>query len=161
MPANLLYSTNAFLKYYINEKFRRNTHYVWCSDCFDAKSLSKYSLGASTAPSSNPAEIYRQLKYDVQNQDRHSHKINEQKASLKQLAIDWEISGEVTNDDKEEIIFMLDTASFDYWRPLLYIIPTHLIKPRIKDVPIARRASLGAEYIIEDLKNNEFDIIEL
>lgn len=161
MPPPLLYSTNVFLKFLIQQKFRNDEHYVWCSDNFDATTGGKYSASSLVAPSSNPAEIYRQLKLDIHNKDRHSYKINAQKASLTSLAIDWEANGDINSDNKDEIIFMVTNAAFDDWRPLLYLIPRSLVEPRIKTVPIHRRASFGDEFIVEDLRRDEFDVIEL
>src|SRR6266850_3807430 len=146
MPPPLLYSTNVFLKFLIQQKFRNDEHYVWCSDSFDALASAKYSVGSLVAPSANPAEIYRQLRLDIQNKDRHSYKISAQKASLSSLAIDWEANGEITSDIKDEIIFMVTNATFDDWRPLLYLIPRSLVEPRIKMVPIHKRASFGDEF---------------
>lgn len=161
MPPPLLYSTNVFLKFLIQQKFRNDEHYVWCSDTFDAATHAMYSVRALVAPSANPADIYRQLKLDVQNNDRHSAKINAQKASLTALAIAWEANGEVSHDQKEEILFMITNASFGDWRPLIYIIPRQPVESRMKVVPIHQRASFGDEFIIEDLKRPEFDLIEL
>jgi hypothetical protein len=101
------------------------------------------------------------LKLDIEKQDRHSYKINAQKASLTALAIHWETNGTIGSNDKDEIIFMVTNATFDDWRPLLYSIPRNLVEPRTKTVPIHRRASFGDEFILEDLRRNEFDVIEL
>lgn len=160
MSTQLLYSTNVFLKYYIQMKFRLDVHYVWCSKHFDSNALHRYALGAGTARTSNPAEIYRQLKLDIENEDWQSLKINAQKASLTKLAIDWEQRGEINKDVRDEIIYMVDKASFKSWRPLLYVIPRNPVATRLKLVPIHQRASYEEEYILDDLKRSEFDIIE-
>jgi hypothetical protein len=102
-----------------------------------------------------------ELKNAVERKDQHSYKINEQKVSLKNLAITWEASGEISTSDKEEIIYRVDNASLADWRPLIYLIPRVLVETRIQLVPPDRRASFGPEYIIADLKRSEFDIIEL
>jgi hypothetical protein len=161
MPPLLLYSTNVFLKLLIQERFRGDVHYIWCSEYFDSKSLPRYSSSSLIAPSSNPADIYLELRRAVHGKDRHCLKINEQKLSLKSLAITWEASGEISTDNKEEIIYRVDTADFDDWRPLLYIAPRDLVQSRLQVVPPSKRASFGLEYIIPDLKRSEFDIIEL
>jgi hypothetical protein len=77
------------------------------------------------------------------------------------LAIGWEVQGEISTEDKEEIVYMVDNASFDDWRPLLYVIPRLVVQPRIRLVPPGQRASFGPEYIITDLQRSEFDTIEL
>jgi hypothetical protein len=55
---------------------------------------------------------------------------------------------------------MVDMASFDHWRPLLYIIPYEAVTSRVQLVPVSQRAGFGNEYIIADLQRSEFDIIE-
>lgn len=161
MSLPLLYSTNVLLKLLIQERFRGDIHYVWCSESFDSQSLPRYSHRSQVAPSSNPADIYRELKGAVQRKDQHCYKINEQKLSLKTLAVEWENAGEITSEDKEEIIYRVDNASFDDWRPLIYVIPRAMVEPRLKVVPANKRASFGPEFIIADLHRYEFDIIEL
>lgn len=157
----LLYSTNVLLKLLIQERFRNDVHYIWCSENFDSAALSRYSFSSNVAPSSNPADIYRELKTAVQRSDQHCHKINEQKLSLKNLALIWQTNGEISADEKDEIIYMVDNASFDQWRPLIYVTPRALVESRLQIVPPDKRASLGIEYIIPDLQRSEFGIIEL
>ena len=158
----LLFSTNVFLKFQIQEQYCGGIHYVWCSENCDSKTLSVYSAGALVAPSSNPADIYRELKRDVDGKDRNSAKINAQKATLASLAVTWESSGKITTAQKEDILYLVDTADFSLWRPLLYVISRSAdIETRLKPVPMARRAGVGMEYILEDLKRDEFEIVEL
>jgi hypothetical protein len=48
-----------------------------------------------------------------------------------------------------------------YGQILIYVIPRSFsIDGRIKAVPTSKCAGLGPEYIIEDLKESEFEIIE-
>ena len=157
----VLYSTNVFLKQHIQAQYQGDVHYVWCSECFDSTTLSTYSPGALVPPSSNPADIYKELQRDVQRKDSHSSKITAQKASLIRLASDWHASSKINVNDKDDIIYMVNNASFDDWRPLIYIIPRDTVASRLQIVPMAKRAGFGNEYIIQDLERNEFDIIEL
>jgi hypothetical protein len=162
MAAQILYSTNTRMKLLIAEKYRKDVHYAWCGDCFDSSKVGAYSMQALTAPSSDPCAIYKQLSLDVQRSDKHSSKIKEQKLSLAKLAVDWKTKGEISTEDEEEIIYMMEHSDFSYWKPLLYVISRPSIDPaRIKSVPIGSRASFGAEYIISDLQRGEFDIVEL
>jgi len=162
MPGPLLYSTNSYFKLYIQEMYRGDVHYVWCSEHCDSKTLSSYSPGALVAPSSNPADIYKELRRDVDGKDRHSAKINAQKALFSGLAITWEAAGEITTSQKDDIIYLVKTVDFDFWRPLLYVIPrTPVIEPRLLHVPMAGRAGVGIEYKLPDLQRSEFEIVEL
>lgn len=160
MSCPLLYSTNVYLKYHIHKLYRNDTHYVWCSEHFDSKKLSAYSSGSLVAPSANPADIYRELKRDVEGRDSHSAKINAQKASLTQLAIAWEKNGEITTAEKDDIVYMIGTADFQLWRPLVYVIPREPVESRLQIVPMKKRAGYGNECIISDLKGHEFDLVE-
>jgi hypothetical protein len=162
MSKHFLYSTNVFLKLLIYEKYRNDLHYVWCSEDFDSKKLAPYTTsGSLTPPSANPADIYRELERDVKGGDGHSAKITSQRASLMVLAVDWEQKGIITQAQKSEIVHMLNNASFDLWKPLLYIIPRSLVEPRLQLVPIEKRAGFGAEYILSDLHRSEFDVVEV
>lgn len=135
---------------------------MWCSENCDSKTLSAYSLGALVAPSSNPADIYRELKRDVEGKDKHSAKINAQKLTMTSLAVKWESAHKITTAQKDDILYLVDSADFSLWRPLLYVIPrTTDIESRLKEVAMSRRAGVGPEYIIEDLKRSEFEIVEL
>lgn len=128
---------------------------------FDSKTGSSYSPATLVPPSSNPADIYRQLRSDIERSDRHSAKITEQKAVLAELAVRWEANREINTDEKEEILGMVDLPTFEYWKPLIYIIPRALVSSRLEHVPIGKRGGIGDEYIIRDLRRDEFDIIEL
>jgi hypothetical protein len=156
-----LYSTNVWLKYQIQYRYRNDTHYVWCGETYDSRALGRYTPGASTPPTSNPAEIYDDLKQACSRSDLHNGKIKEQRAGLKARAVEWERNGEIITSDKDDIIYLVDNATFKEWRPLIYIIPVAVVQSRLQVVPIAKRASPSEmEFIIPDLKTNEFHIIE-
>ncbi len=161
MAEHLLYATYTDMKFRIQRDYRGDVHYVWCSEHFDSQTLGKYDPGAKMAPSSDPAAIYRRLAEDVEVGDLHSAKIVSQRTTLEKLAIDWAASGEISDDEKQEIIYLVNHAQITEWRPLLFLIPRHLVKDRLELVPIDRRASPEKEYIIRDLKRSEFEIIEL
>jgi hypothetical protein len=55
---------------------------------------------------------------------------------------------------------LADDPDLTYWRPLVYVIPRNLVEARLKPVHLKQRASFGLEFLVEDLKRNEFDIIE-
>jgi hypothetical protein len=161
MSSHFLYSTNTFMKKLIQETYRGDSHYVWCGENFDPSALAKHSGSSLVGPSSNPAKIYRDLKEAVDSEDNHCPKIIEQKINLLKLAVEWEKKGQITTSHKQEIAFMLEKYGFSFWRPVLFIIPRNIIdSARIEEVPAEKRASFGKEFIIKDLKANEFDLIE-
>jgi|SRR5215467_1657838 len=159
--AGLLYSTNVFLKHHIQQRYRKDVHYVWCSEAFDSGALARYTVGAGVPPTSNPVDIYRDLKEAVRRGDSHNAKILEQKASFLRLAVAWLDAREISQDESDEIVYLVTNAPFiTYWRPLIYVIPRGPVEGRLERVPAARCAGLGPEYIIRDLKGTEFDLIE-
>lgn len=150
------------MKYLINEKYRGNIHYVWCSESFDSKTLGSYVSGSLVAPTSNPKDIFLDLKRAVDATDKHNAKINEQISALSARAVKWEANAEISTLDKDDIIYMVnESAYFKHWRPLLYVIPRAPVEARLQAVPAALCASLGKEYILSDLRRDEFDLIEL
>jgi hypothetical protein len=156
----LLYSTNVFLKLLIQEKYRGDIHYVWCSEDFDSSTVSAYSSASLVPPSSNPADIFRELRRDVEKRDQHSSKINQQKVSLTDRAIEWEKNGLISPTDKDDIIYMVQSAPFEHWRPLIYVIPRPQVEARLVRVPMRLRAGVGIEYTLSDLQRSEFEIVE-
>ena len=156
----LLFSANPYLKYFIQKAYRSDVHYVWCGEAFDSRTLARYEPGKLVPPSSNPADIYRRLLDDCARSDGHSGLITGWRASFTALALEWHANAEITSDIRDEILVLAKSSDYSLWRPLLYVIPRDRVASRLKRVPIERRAGLGEEYIIEDLKSSEFDILE-
>lgn len=160
-PQPVLYSTNPALKLLIQREYRADMHYVWCSEYFDSRSAPSFSLAALVGRSSNPADVYKELRKDTSPAfDRHSAKIAQIKASLTALASEWHRSGAITENSRDEILYLLNNAGPHEWRPLLYVIPRALVASRMKEVPPDRRSGFGREWIVEDLAPGEFDVIE-
>lgn len=157
---HFLYSTNPFLKYHFQEKHRKSVHYVWCSEVFDSQREGAYSLGAVVPSSSNPAELYRRLKRDVESEDRHSSLLTEKRASLVSVASNWRTAGHISPSDLEDILFQIANSPTGNWRPLLYVIPREIVASRLLPVQAIARAGLGDEFIIPDLMRAEFDVLE-
>jgi hypothetical protein len=155
----LLYSTNTYLKFHIQENFR-GEHRVWCSPVFEAQKQNRYALGAGQPASSDPCTIYTSLHRAVAVSDDHDPKINSQRKVLSALAVDWCLAGKITEAQRDEIVAIVKNARFPDWRPLIFVIPFSPVQARLQLVDRANRASHEPEYIIPDLKRGEFDIIE-
>lgn len=161
MPGPLLYSVNPFVKQVIQQVYQNDLHYAWCSDSYDATKLDVLTVGSLVPPSSNPADIYRNLKADVGRGDMHSPWIRQHVATQSALAERWFSDGSITEFQRDEILYLVQNAPLDHWRPILYLIPRGPLGARCKLVPVATRAGVGNEYIVEDLKRDEFDMIEI
>lgn len=156
----MLYSVNIFLKYYIQQLYYGDIHYVWCSENFDSRLIAPHLPGYQVPPTSNPAEIYEDLKKAIQRGDKHNYKILEQRNTIKKYAISSCSSGRITDMQRDEIIYLADSPLSNMWRPILYNIPRPPVEARLNIVPMDLRAGFGVEYTISDLKRTEFDITE-
>lgn len=100
------------------------------------------------------------LSHAVKRKDQHDYKIKEQKATLSKLALEWEQAGKINSEAKEDILFLLRKQDFSLWKPLILIIDRDKVKTRLTQVEMSKRAGLAPEYIIADLSQDEFEIIE-
>ena len=159
----LLYSVNTYLAWAINERFYARSHFVWCSEVFDARALGSYTKYASTPPSSSPRDIYIGLASAVRAGDHNDLKIASNRDGIIGGATLKLKNGEISVDTFDEIIAIADLAQVPDFRPLIYVIPfTRRIQKRLVAVPVRKRAHpLSAEYIVEGLSANEFDILEI
>lgn len=158
-PSLFLYSTNVFMKFLIQEQYRGGEHFAWCSEYFDPVKQGAYSAAYGIPVSSSPATLYRRYKEDQG--DTHSSLINGQKASIKARAIEWFKKDEISQEELEDIIFMVDKNRESDWRPVIYVIHRQLVEAKLKPVPVKDRAGVGMEYVIRDLTFDEFDMIEV
>jgi hypothetical protein len=155
-----LWSTNTHFKYRIQHEFGGGKHYVWCSPTFESAALPRYATGAGQPASSDPATIYRQLHTAVKTKDPGNEKITSQKKILRALALKWCREASISTNDRDEIVAMLRRSEMVDWRPLIYVIPYAVVTERAKLVPRARRTSHDPEFIVQDLCEGEFQIIE-
>ncbi len=155
----LLWSASNALKFRISRDYI-GYHRVWCSQIFEGATVSRYAIGSSAAASSDPAQIYRALHRDVSSNDTHSDAIRRQKESLLGLALKLRADGKVSDDIAAEMTTIINRAQVSDWRPLLYAIPYSSVAERVQRVPASEWAGLEPEFIIPDLMEHEFHVIE-
>lgn len=147
MGQHFLYSTNVLLKQLLQQRYASDIHYVWCSEDFDSQAQGAYTQSSLVVPSSNPADLYKQLADDVARGDTHSAKINAQRTSFTSLAKQWAKVGKITPSQRDDMLFIVKTAPLAHWRPLVYVIPRAFVQARLRQVPASKCAGLGMEYI--------------
>lgn len=149
-----LYSINSFLSYKIAEHFYKQTHYVWCSPHYNARGVNP--------PSSDPFEICQNLIKDIEGGDLHSSKISMNKTGIIKGANANYKNGIITEEEKLQIISVIEQASIDYFRPLIYVMNFEEIKHISNSASIELKAGFfSKEYIIEKLPRQQFDIIDI
>jgi hypothetical protein len=68
----------------------------------------------------------------------------------------------ITDAQEKEIEAIVHAAETADFRPLIYVIPYHLVAAEIKTVAVPDRAHpLSAEYLLERLQRQKFDVIEV
>src|SRR2546425_3948102 len=157
-----LYSTNPWIAHEFAVNYRRDLHWVWCSEFYDPTTAPGTSAAAAIAPSSSPRELFDELKRDCDREDTHSHLIKRYRRTFRSLAAQWLAAGEITRDQHDEIVTTVKSHSWRIWRPQLYVIPPAPGESarRLIRVPRRHRAAYGPEVRIEDLKTGGFDIID-
>ena len=155
----LLYSTNTWLAWAIAETYYHGIHYCWCAPYYDGRvSPRRIAL----PPSASPAEIYNTLRQDVVRADRHSASILRNRVGILRGAMTKRVAGVITRRQEQEIITVVNEASAQEFRPVLYVIPFLPISRRVLSVPTKQRSHpLAPEYIIRALPSHLFDMIEL
>jgi hypothetical protein len=161
MAGPYLYSTNPLLKFEINRDYFGHVHFVWCADCFDARSHRLHS-GARLPPSSNPAELFSSLRAaTIERPDAHDKNIREWRQTMKEMALKATAAGQIDGKAEAAIVYLVDHADIGKWRPLLYIINRTAVTGRLIEVPPTERADPAEiEYRIHDLTPGEFDVVD-
>ena len=152
----ILFSVGTYFAYKIAKMYYNNVHYVWCTSEFDAE---------DQPPTSNPKTICKRYLEQIRTGDRHTNEINNNKSGiLKGAKIKFE-AGIINRTQYKEIRCLVNAAEYEAFIPVIYVISVDKIKNseiRCKEVAQKDRASNNSiEYIIEDLKENEFKIINL
>jgi hypothetical protein len=155
----VLYSTNTWIAYFIAEEFYQRHHYVWCTPHFDPRQKGRDS---AVPPSSSPFEMYWSLLEATSRGDEHSSKIRENQVGILRGA-SAKRRAKVINDGQEERIrAVVERAKSMDFRPLLYVIPVANVSKRLREPsPKDKAHPLSAEYVIDDLPREFFDVIEL
>lgn len=156
----VLYSTNTWLAYMIAETYYNQRHYVWCTPFFDPEQ--RVRRDSAVPPSSSPRQLYKSLDDDVNGTDGHSSRIKENRVGLIRGANAKKKQGIINARKKEEICLVVEKATLNDFRPLLYIIPcSPLVNKLVRTPPVEDKAHpLSAEYTIEMLPREHFDVIE-
>ena len=154
----VLYSTNTWLAYTIAEKYYNGMHYVWCTPYFDPR---RHGNASGVPPTSSPLEVYESLRQEVLRGERHSPKMKENRAGLRRGASAKRRTGIIDEAKEKEIITVIKLANGADFRPLMYVIPYSKVGRKLREPPPEDKAHpLSAEYLIDELSRNQFDVIE-
>jgi len=149
----LLYSTNTELAYRIAKEYYNNTFFVWCTDAFDA---------ALQPGTSNPRTLCSRYLDQILKNDRHAVEINQNKAGILKGASEKLKQGIITKEQHYEISLRVAYAEMEAFYPVVFLIDRRSVKSRLEIVKSKDAASNHSiEYIIRDLKWNEFEMIKI
>ncbi|MBQ3166501.1 MAG: hypothetical protein IJC01_04100 [Clostridia bacterium] len=164
MEPILLYSINSRLAYNINKRYYKK-HYVWCATKFNTND--NPVADRNNPDSSNPFEILKTFNEEIKKVLKDLHHtphflIERLNGVLYGLEINRDCLGEeLCKDLSENIKQQRDNNTiWQQLKPVIYVIPYSLVKDRITPVPPSKTAGiLSEEYILTDLKDEEFDVI--
>lgn len=158
MSPLLLYSTQSYLSFHINQRFYREEHFVWCAPVYEPPG----GLGYIVPPTSCPRDIAKDLLNAVILSDRHNKKIEALRTGIRRGASIKCAADVISAEQEATINAMVDQAELKWFRPLLYVIPLAACEPLVKDVPVQDRANpLSDEFTIERLHRSMFDVIRI
>lgn len=149
----LLYSTCTMLAYKIAKDYYNNIHYVWCTESFDA------TLQPGT---SNPRTLCTRYLEQIIKNDRHATEIKNNKAGILKGASEKIKQGVISQQQLDEISARVAYANNEDFYPVVYLINKKAVKKRLIIVnPSDAASNSSVEYIITDLKRNEFELIRI
>lgn len=149
----LLYSTNTELAYRIAKEYYNNIFYVWCTDTFDA---------ALQPGTSNPRTLCSRYLDQILKNDRHAVEIKQNKAGILKGASEKLKQGVITDKQYEEISVRVAYAEMTAFYPVVFLIDRRSVSSRLEIVePKDAASNHSVEYILKDLKWNEFEMIRL
>jgi len=155
----ILYSTNTWLAYMIAQRYYKSEHYVWCTPFFDPRRNG--GRDAAVPPTSSPFEVYCSLAEEVSRRDRHSKKIEENRVGILRGANAKKQAGVIDDVQEKDIVSIVSQAEIPDFRPLMYVIPYSVVVDRMREPPLEDKAHpLSAEYVIDQLPRDLFDVIE-
>ncbi len=122
--------------------------------------MGRYHRSYGQPPSSDPARIYRSLHAAVTDKDEHNVDVERQRQKLQDVALKLLSDSKINDDDAQEVVAYMKAAHISEWKPMIYAIPYDAVRNRVLAVPRDQRASGHPEYVIADLKAEEFEAIE-
>lgn len=157
----LFYSANTYLSFIINQRFYGGKHYVWCSPAFNPASLDSLNPLRNIPGTSSPHDIYINYRNTAATPDRHNPQVLQNIRGIKRGASIMLSEKKITQNQYQMILHMVKHAAPSDFRPLLYLIPAHLVESKLAEVPAKMTANpLGVEYRIFDLMDGEFEVLE-
>lgn len=156
----LLYSTNSYLAYSINEQYYGGLHYAWCSPYFHKDAV--LPLQAQMVPSSTPAAIYLEFTQGIKAGDLHCQKVKLNRDGLKTGAKASLKSHRISPAQFKDIIWTIENAQLADFRPVVYVIPFNKeVMKLIHTLHVSAKAHpFSPEYLIKELPRKLFDVIE-
>ena len=156
MAAKFLYSTQSLVALYINRLFYGDIHFVWVSEVLHDD---------GTPASSSPWKLYLEFWNIALHNDKGSTLRAKHKVSLRTGA-DIQHGKGVLDDAQHELVKkFIDSLDTDYssFRPRLLVIDRSDISAgRLIIPPPEKKANpLSPEFIVEDLRPSEFEVLDI
>lgn len=148
--AFLYYSAQTTLAHRISERYFKGKFFVYCAEVYDSEN----------PDSSSPAKVYQVLRAIAEKGDRGHPKFDDHKQSLKAVALDQFVKGNLNQDEYDAMIWEIKQAETRDFAPIIYLILRSAVTSKIAPVPVAKRASPDSEeFTIAGMVADDFEMI--
>lgn len=147
-----LFSTVMKISYNIEKNYYDNIHFAWCSPELDM-------LGQPGT--SNPLSIAKRYLKAAHTGDSHEEFYEAKFAKMLAIAQARKNNNKITSYQFDCICKKIAAASYADVVPILLIIDWNKVKKRVHKETVCRASLYSIEYIIDDLREDEFRAIDI
>jgi hypothetical protein len=148
---NYYYSTQPLLAWCLNRHFYSGDHYVYVAPF--------YPYRLPNPKSSNPLEIYRDLYHPWRDRDDYDRTITQMRLGLRKGVQAHHRAGRLDAERADQLARICDTIDIKFFFPIVYRVDVDALDPaRLRRANSALSAA-SVEYLIPDLREDEFDIL--
>jgi len=152
----ILFSTNTWLAWTINERFYGGRHFVWVSPFFAPEDAPEEYV---VPPSSTPCIIFQRFREDIRGKDLDSAAIRTNRMGLRDGAQKRFAEGLIDEKTRDLIWALVDAAERTEFRPRVYAIPRAAVEDELEE-PQKRAHPLSAEWVIRNLSRDNFGVVD-
>ena len=148
-----LFSVGTWFANKIDRRYYGNVHYVWCTSQFNNR---------EQPITSRPQSICKRYFDQIFSGDRHTKEIKDNIAGILRGAQAKLEAGVINKEKYDEICQLINTADYEAFYPVLYIIDVKKIgASRCEEMDKKDCASdVSVEYRIADLSEGEYELID-
>lgn len=154
--SNYYYGTVPSLAWIFGHYYYNGTHYTWVASEF-------YPYRLPNPKSSSPILIYQDLYQPWRDKDEFDKFILQVRINIKKAVIIQERKRNITSTDANSMKNICDNVDIHFFYPLVFRIDINDVRNKGRTITTAGSGITAGslEYLIEDLKTGDFEILFL